>query len=437
MISSANQFEDEIDLREILRVILAKWHWIAAATVLSSAVALGVSLLLPKQYQASAYVALTKPDVVFRFDPRITTQVEAPGGRGVQSLALGDEVLREVLEDTAAATLDPEELFVDTFRERVDAALTDTVLKLSLEDNDPERAASLTNAWAKSVVRLLNAIYAPTSGALDLFESQAEEALAGWEAAQQALIDFQSTNKERILRQRLVARERVLASYLEAHRMLGLVLLDAQALQVRLAVRGSAPSDLRDDLTMLLLATRSLVSTVSSPPSIVEPSVEGGIVILPDTIVSPLDLQIQLQGDLLFGESAEEQVNFLEALIESLEDQRVALEEEAATLQFGIYELQAQLAQAEEDRIRLEQERDLSREAYQTLARKAQETKLVAQDQENIALIASRAIVPSQPKGPRIKLNTVIAGIAGLMVGICWTLIYKWWRRDLVIHDPT
>ena len=124
-------YDDEIDLREIVRVILAKWRWIAAATIISAAVALGVSLLLPKKYQASAYVALTKPDVVFRFDPRITTEVETPAGKGIPDLALSGDVLQIVLDSSAAATLDPAKKFVDVFREKVKVILSDTLGHLS------------------------------------------------------------------------------------------------------------------------------------------------------------------------------------------------------------------------------------------------------------------------------------------------------------------
>ena len=411
-------YDDEIDLREIVRTILAKWRWIAIATVLSAAVALGVSLLLPKKYQASAYVALTKPDVVFRFDPRITTEVETPAGKGIPDLALSGDVLQVVLDSSAAATLDPEEQFVDVFHERVNATLTDTILELSVEDNDPERAASLANTWAEAVTQKLNIIYAPTSRAQDLFESQAEAAQEQWEVAQQALVDFQKANPERILKQQLLVQEQALATYLYADQAIGLVLQDAFTLLVRLEGREIyAETDFQDDLTALLLTMQSLVSTSNSVPSIVTPA-------------TPLDLQIQVQGTSLFNASVEDQVRYIETLVDSLNTQRLTLKDEAVKLQDGIYDLQGQLAQVEGERVRLKQEWDLAKEAYQSLARKSQEVRLVAQDQETVARVASQAAVPSAKVSPSIILNTVLVGVLGFIFSSIAIILFEWWRTD-------
>ena len=409
---SANQgqfgHEDEIELREILQLIARRWPWIAAATILSAAAALGMSLLLPKQFTASTYVALTKPDVVFRFDPRITTEVEAPGGSGIPELALGDSVLQKVLDSPTGKTMKPEDRQVDRFREKLEANLSDTVLGLTVEDGDAARVAGLANVWAEAVAGLLNVLYAPSSRSQGLFQSQAEEALGRWKSSQQALVNFQATNPKQILERRLTAQEAALASYLDAHRALGLVLLDAGALQARLEGRALADkSSLRDDLASLLLTAQSVSS------------VRGSM---------PLELQVVAQGESLLGESSGEQARYLEELIDSLETQRIALQVEAADLEGEIYELQGQLAQAQEEQALLEQERDLTQQAYESLARKAQETQLAAQDEETVARVASRAVPPSQYARPRILLNTVLGGTLGLMFGLVWILVSEWWR---------
>ena len=411
-------YDDEIDLREIVRVILAKWRWIAAATIISAAVALGVSLLLPKKYQASAYVALTKPDVVFRFDPRITTEVETPAGKGIPDLALSGDVLQAVLDSSAAKTLEPEKQFVDVLRERVNVTLSDTVLELSVEDSNPKRAASLTNTWAEAVAQRLNTIYAPTSRAQDLFEGQAEEAQERWEAVQQTLVDYQKVNPERILNQQLLVQEQALATYLHADQSIGLVLQDASTLIMRLERRDvQAETDFQDDLTALLLTMQSLVSTSSSVHSIVAP-------------VTPLDLQIQVQGTSLSNASVDDQVRYIEALVDSLNTQRLALKDEAVKLQDLIYDLQGQLEQAGGERVRLEMERNIAQETFQALARKAQELSLSAQDQETVARVASQAAVPTEKVSPRIILNTALVGVLGFIFSSIAIILFEWWLAD-------
>ena len=406
-------YEDEIDLRELVRTLIAGWRWIAGFTIAAGLLALGVSMMLPKQYEASASVALTEPAIIFRFDPRITTEIEVPTGKGITELALSDDVLKQILESEAAASMDPNERIADILRGKLEAKLSDTLLILTVEDDDATRAAALANAWAVAVTRRLNDLYAPSSQAQTLFEAQAQAALEQWQAAQQELIDFQAANPERILIQRLAAQENTLAKYLEANRALELVAQDARALQARLREQPSgAEANLQDDLATLLLTSRSLSSSTSLTAS---------------AAPYPLDLQFQIQGDSLLGESSAEQAQYLEALIESLETQRIDLEKQAAQLEEEIYKLQGDLAQAQEERSRLEQDRDLARDTYETLARKAQESSLAAQDREPVAQVASRAAVPSKPEGPRVKLNTGLGSMLGFMMGVFWTFAASWW----------
>lgn len=410
---SANQgqsdYEDEIDLREILQLIIRRWRWIAATVLLSAAVALGISLLLPKQFTASAAVSLTKPDVVFRFDPRITTEVEAPGGRGIPQLALGDGALQQVLDSPAGETMKPEDRQVDKFREELAANLSDTVLVLTVEDGDAARVAELANVWAEAVAGLLNDLYAPSFRSLELIESQTEVALGRWKSSEQALIKFQAANPEQILEERLAAQKSALASYLDAHRALGLVLLDAGAVQARLEARSpGASADLQDDLAILLITALS-VGPVSGS--------------------TPLELQVVAQDISLLDESVEQQALYLGDLMVSLEQQRVGLEMEALGLEGEIYALQGRLAQSQEERGRLEQDRDLALEAYQALARKAQETRFVVQDEETVARVASQASVPSEPLGPRGGIIAAIAAAFGLVFGVFWAIASDWWRE--------
>ena len=416
-------YDDEIDLREIVRAILAKWRWIAAATIISAAVALGVSLLLPKKYQASAYVALTKPDVVFRFDPRITTEVETPAGAGIPELALSDDVIQQTLDILVVGAVGLEEEPDEAHPEKVEVALTGTILQLLVEDNEPEMASSFANSWAETVVNRLNTIYAPSSRSQELFEDQADEALMQWEAAQQALIDFQLTNPELALSKHLIDQEQELMGYLEAHRSLGLVLQDAKALVSRLReVEDAEKADLRDELATLLLTIRSLSSTTVFPSTNVYSGVE--------VISSPVEVQIQAQDGPLLNLSVDEHVGYLERLIVSIEAQRVELDELVDQQESEIYVYQSQLAEAFEGRSRLEQERDLALEAYQALARKTQELSLTPQDQDVVAKVASRALLPTNPVEPRVKFNTIIGGTLGGMFGLVLVFILAWWRGE-------
>jgi uncharacterized protein involved in exopolysaccharide biosynthesis len=403
-----SQNNSEIDLRDTLRVIIAKWYWIVAVVLVAMIIAFLVSYFFPKEYWASAYVALTKPDVVFLFDPRITTLVETPTGEGIRDLALGDDVLMEVLRSSESADFIVNVKTIDDFREMVVASLSDTVLKLIVKAPDPTQAAGLANIWAEEVSSRLNEIYAPTSRSQGIFETQAEDALLQWSVSQQAFIEFQATNPEIILEQRLEAQKRVLFSFLDAQRSLSLVLQDAQAVKERLEAReGTLDSNLRDDLTTIFLAIRSLSTTMPEIPT--------------------LDLQLVIDENRTLDETVEEQAKYLEELITSLNGQIFVLEESTEKQETVIIDLQTQLTEAQEEKARLEQERDLAKETYQTLARKAEETRLSTYDQDVVARVASRAVTPSKAKRPILLFNTMLAGLTGLILGIAGILFREYW----------
>ncbi len=66
MTSQQDYFEDEIDLREIIRSLLQYKWWIIGVTILLAVVAFAFSkLFIPSEYQATAYVMITKPSLTY------------------------------------------------------------------------------------------------------------------------------------------------------------------------------------------------------------------------------------------------------------------------------------------------------------------------------------------------------------------------------------
>jgi uncharacterized protein involved in exopolysaccharide biosynthesis len=409
MAQNINPYEDEIDLRRLAQVVLTRWYWIAIATVLTAAVALGVSLIMPEQFRAASAVAIVKPDVIFRFEARIATEVEVPQSKGVPDLALSDSVLQAVIDSPAGASLDPEGKFVDVLRQRFETSLVDTIIKLSVEDTDPAFAAALANAWAEATVQKLNELYLPSSQEQGMFAQQAEGARQVWNDAQEALIAFQESNPERVLLQRLNAHEEKLSWTLDKQRVLNSRVQDASVVLQRLEDQDvDSTSDLTEDLLLLELTARSLLSDPGAP----------------------VDLQLQFQGNSILGMTSTQQIKLVEDLLSSMEDQDAYLSESIAGIEVEIYDLQSQYTEAYEQRSYLEQERDLARDAYQALARKAQESDLTSQGQDAVARVASQAATPTEKVGPRIKLNTALGGVLGFIVGITWVFLADWWREE-------
>jgi hypothetical protein len=280
---------------------------------------------------------------------------------------------------------------------------------------EPESAAELANDWAASMAERVNDLFSPGARATELFRAQADEAFERWQNCQKAVVSFQANNPERLLGQRLKVHEQSLVYFLEANRGFGLVLQDAKTLRDRLGRRErDAESGLSDHLATVFLSLRSLSSTLAPPRA-------SGSYPMPPS--SPVQLQFPLGGNSPFERTAGEQLGYLEELVSSIETQKAMLNGEAAKLGSQILSLQSQLEKAEGERQRLEEERNLAYEAYQVLARKAQEPRLSAAAQETIARVAGRAVTPSKKIRPRTRLNTALGGMLGFILGVLFVFI--------------
>lgn len=86
-------------------------------------IALVVSLLLSKQFEATSTVAFTQPDIVYQFDPRIQMQVGIPPTEGVADLAMSLDVMSEAVKaaERDQTAQDGQNLQADDLRQNAEA----------------------------------------------------------------------------------------------------------------------------------------------------------------------------------------------------------------------------------------------------------------------------------------------------------------------------
>jgi len=401
---------DEVDTRELIRILIKRRRWIAIATIASAAIALGISLLLPKQYEATAMVALTKPDIVYRFDPRIETQVEIPPTEGLTELALSSEIIELVMQDLSAAGAMPTEQYVDELKERAEASLRGTLLVLSIKDQDPDRAAEMANHWARIIVDRILHTYASSTAKATLFGSKAEEAYQEWQAAQTSLINFQARNREPALRQTILALELGLKETLIAQQDYSDLRSNVQAVLSMLEGRDTADqSQARDQIIALVLYLRAM-------------GIDHG----PVAFLPGFELSLAAGEDLNPDETIAEQVAFLKVLSSAIDGEINRLSREAERLERELINAQADLSKYEQERARLEQDVTLAMEAHEALARKAQEVSL-SEGQDVPAKIAVWATRPATPDEPRPLLYASLASVLGFIVASLGALSITWY----------
>ena len=130
-------------------------------------------------------------------------------------------------------------------------------------------------------------------------------------------------------------------------------------------------------------------------------------------------------GDKTVGD----QITFLDSLIRVLEERLIQTQERAQALEPEILALQRARQEAQTELDRLSRAQMLAYEAFESLARKAAEARIAAQDTTGDVRLASRATPPSNPVSPRKMLNTLVAGVLGLLVGIVAALALEYWRK--------
>ena len=136
----------------------------------------------------------------------------------------------------------------------------------------------------------------------------------------------------------------------------------------------------------------------------------------PRVVRIPFQLQLSVPQE-LGDRTVGDQIAFLSSLIQVLENRLVLLEERAQDLEPDILTLQAayQEVQTEEERLKTAQE--LARDTFVSLSRKATEARIAAQDTTGDVRLASRATPLDDPVSPRKTLNTLGAGVLGLLIG--------------------
>lgn len=423
---------DEIDLRVYIGLLIRRWRWIVGLALAAAAMALVVSFLLPPTYEATALVAVTEPRYMMRFDPRFETVNDVQlAYKAYPELATSDDLLEGLL-----TRLNPLPQGIETAQDLEDIADAEpgadpSMVRLAIRSREPQEAARIANAWAELFVVQANAIYgAHSEDQVRFFENQLERARAELEAADQALVAFQSRNQGAVLEAQLASAQQDLQDYLVEQREIQRAVRKARALEVSIA---DQPVDRRvspgDDLAALLLQIQAFDVRASRPGQMMDPE-EVESEVRPSTTGPSLWLQISDTALLSSERTVGELAVFLDGLVATLETREEEIGAQVAALEPQILALQQRLQEAQTEEDGLARAQEVAEETYVTLARKVEEVRIAADDTSGEVRLASRAAVPQRPVSPRKVLNTVVAGTLGLMLGVFVVFAVEWWRED-------
>jgi uncharacterized protein involved in exopolysaccharide biosynthesis len=405
--------EEETDLRIYFEVLLRHWKWIVVLTAGMAVAAFIYTSMQSSFYRASSVVLVTRPRYEIQFDPRFRTeQGMASAYRAFPTLAVSDDVLQGVVDAYAPPSeASAGELTLQGLSGIIEATSEDdpSLILLKVRSLNPEEAAAIANLWADVFVKQGNEIFGGSEEDVAFFEeqlAQAEEALAATEAE---LIAFQARNQGSIVQGELNSLLQTQAEYLTSQHQVALLLQDIHSLRTQLAeLPNDQSASLADNITALFLQIKAYGAE------------------------SETGLQLAVDSEELLSErSRAEQLQFLDGLLSTLQAKSKEIEEQLAELEPQTLALQQTLEEMNVESDRLSRARSVARDTQVTLARKLDEARISAQEENGTLRIGSYAAVPTRAIGPRKVFNTAVAVMLSLLVGVAVAFGIEFWRRNL------
>ena len=400
-------YDDEIDLREL---VLTLWQgrWvIITLTLVAALTAFTISKwVLPEKYEAMAYVSITEPMLQFAETSDISINSSMPDMASVTELAANQALLEKVTASPEVVHLwDAEK---DTLQNMVTAATVGKdQLRLDISDTSPERAALLANIWAEQVAEQINLLYGVDAVAQTL-GSQVSQAKEDYAQTQSALEEELSQNKLDALNAQLGRIKGDLSCVLARGSAATRILEDLQVLEESLQKTGGTSLSLGDALSLTTLQQRASSSQICASGT-----------------QSP---QLQIGNETLVGISLSDALETISQLRDALQIQQPLLAGEQARLEAEIPSLKSDFAKAEYQLEQRTRARYQSQELYTALLEQQSRIATILITSGKVAAVSAPAVVPDENSSPKTLMNTALAGILGLMLGVFWVFVAGWWQ---------
>lgn len=419
---------------QFLRIIKARWILVLSIVTVVVLATLGISMLLPKQYSATATVmADIRPDPVspFPMAGAMSTTYMATQVDIIKSAHVGQRVVRmlrlnenpQMRERWTKATDGAGDLVAWT-AELLDKGLSvkpsreSNVIEIVYEGNSPGFAAAMANAYAKSYIDSTVQIKVdPARQYADFFEERAQAA------------------REKLEK----ARER-LAS---AQREKGIVVTD-ERLDVETARLVELSSQV-NSLRAIRAETNSRRAQANTNPEQLSDVLSNPVVASLKTEQGRMEARLRELNE-RYGD-AHPQVIETRATIDGLRAQiraetgRVtgavrggeAMASQRETEAVTAFEAQRQrllkLKEARTDLQVMEREVDTAQRIYDSIQERLSQTNLESKTSQSGIYQLSQATEPTSPTSPRVFLNTAVSLVLGTLLALMAALTVELFDR--------
>ena len=416
---------------QFLSILRARWWVVVLVLGLTVATTVAVSLVLPKQYTATASVVVDfKPDpisaAVFGGMPSpavMATQVDIIGSERValrvaRSLRLTENPqIRQQWQDDTGGEGTVEQWLVSLFAKSLDIqpSRESSVIRVGYQAPDPRFAAGMANAFVQAYIdTALELRVNPARQYTGFFDTQVKELREAVEAAQAKVSTFQKENgiiasDERLdvenarlndLSSQLVALQAVAAESRSRQAAAG----GARADRTQEVLSNPVINQIKTEITRAEARLKELNSRYGDRhPQVIEARASLG------------ELSSRLQSEI-------ERVSGGAGVTATINNQREA--QVRAALESQRSKVLRMKAVRDEGQL-LQRDLENAQRTYDTVQSRLAQTTLESQTTQSNVSVLTQAAPPLEPSSPNLLLNTALALFLGSLLAVGTALLLE------------
>lgn len=426
---------------QFISILRARWVAALAVLIATVVITLIVSLMLPKQYKATASVVVDfKPDPVsaaifggLASPAFMATQVDIiqsdrVAQRVVRNLKLNENPqVRQQWQDDTGGVGSIESWLGTVFQKSMDVVPSreSSVIAVDYRAPDPRFAAALANAFVQAYIDTsLELRVDPARQYSTFFENRTKEARDALEAAQARLSTFQKSNGIIATDERFDIENSRLNEL--SSQMTALQAIAAESTSRQAQARGPQGDRLQDVLNSPLIA--GMKSELSrNEARLKELSTRYGAnhpqVVEAKASIAELQQRIEAETRNVTGS-----VGINNTINRQREAEvRAALDAQRARV--------LKMKAVRDEGLVIARDVENAQKAYDAVQARLTQTSLESQTTQSNVNILTQAETPLRPASPRVTLNTIVAFFVGLLLAIGVALLLELLDRRLRTVD--
>ena len=421
--------EDEIDLREYIKVITKRKIFILGVFLIAVIATAIFSYSSPKVYKATATIMITPSVLQNALSPSKglwdMDKNDSLGGDKMSpwnisidthvNLLKSNLVLQRTIQKLNLKDVSGKDETVENLEKNLNImkAVGESVLQLEASDVNPQKAKDIANTWAEQYVEYSQElVLGEVNGIGDFVMTQFENSKKSLFEAEEAVNDFKKDYKQDVMSSELTIKKEALNNYKKE--LAGMV-LDLKTKEDNLIQLKKQIAKQKRFIIVSKAITDDALWQISSQEDGIPGFEKKG---LKSEDINPIyqDLESRIVNGEVDVNTLRAREEYLNNSIEILTAETKELDDEILQKDFDLTQLMRQV--------------DFSKKAYDDFSNKVQEARITKEAQFGEVKIVSPASVPDYPQGGKAK-TVVLVGVFSLIFGIFLAFFIEFWQKCL------